>query len=258
MGIDNDVYNRKGHTWWDSGNPLSFLHGSLGTGRFDYFASVLAQWWGDDATGRSAVDVGCGGGFLAERFAELGLGVVGVDPSEVALAAARDHAAGAGLEIDYRVGSGEALPVEDASADLVYCCDVLEHVDDVDAVLSETARVLRPGGLYVFDTINRTAVSWVVAIKIMQEWRLTRMFDTPIHDWSMCIRPGELTTLMHAHGIRSREIVGLGAAFEEPVARRGHGAGGAGPVAVRGGQPAARLRAGELDRDLVHGYGVKE
>ncbi|NLU83753.1 bifunctional 2-polyprenyl-6-hydroxyphenol methylase/3-demethylubiquinol 3-O-methyltransferase UbiG [Rhodococcus sp. HNM0569] len=219
--IDNDVYNRKGATWWDDDNPLSFLHGSLTPGRFEYFRDVLARRGVPTEHGAGAVpralDVGCGGGFLAERFARLGVDVTGVDVSTVSIETARAHAAASGLPIEYRVGSAEQLPVDDASFDVVYCCDVLEHVDDLDAVLAEARRVLRPGGVYLFDTINRTFVSRVVTIKVMQEWRLTRMFDTPIHDWSMFVRPRELEAALARHGITLTQTVGLGPRSRNPM-----------------------------------------
>ncbi|MFZ2177549.1 MAG: bifunctional 2-polyprenyl-6-hydroxyphenol methylase/3-demethylubiquinol 3-O-methyltransferase UbiG [Rhodococcus sp. (in: high G+C Gram-positive bacteria)] len=216
MPIDNDVYNRVGESWWEEDNPLNLLHGSVTPGRFAYFRTVLEKRWAGDYRGLSALDIGSGGGFLAEEFTRIGFRVVGVDPSGVSLEAARRHAAEGGLEIDYRIGTGERLPVPDSTFDVVYCCDVLEHVSDLDAVLAETARALKPGGLYLFDTINRTLASKVVAIKIMQEWRLTRMFDTPIHDWSMCIRPGELRAVAQRHGLEIGEIVGLGPRSKNP------------------------------------------
>ncbi|GAA4489984.1 bifunctional 2-polyprenyl-6-hydroxyphenol methylase/3-demethylubiquinol 3-O-methyltransferase UbiG [Rhodococcus olei] len=226
--IDNDVYNRVGETWWDEDNPLNLLHGSLTPGRFAYFRDVLRQQVGRDFTGLRALDVGCGGGFLAEEFARVGFSVVGVDPSTVSLATAHSHAVAGGLDIGYRVGVGERLPVPDIAFDVVYCCDVLEHVSDLDAVVAEAARALKPGGVYLFDTINRTRVSKLVAIKIMQEWRLTRLFDTELHDWSMCIRPGELTGVLDRHGLRVREVVGLGPRSWNPLrvldmARAAHG-----------------------------------
>jgi 2-polyprenyl-6-hydroxyphenyl methylase / 3-demethylubiquinone-9 3-methyltransferase len=217
MPIDNDVYNRVGASWWDEDNPLNMLHGSLTPGRFAYFRAVLADRMGHQYSGLCALDIGSGGGFLAEEFAKIGFRVVGVDPSAVSLAAARTHACEGALEIDYRLGVGEKLPVRDAEFDVVYCCDVLEHVTDLDTVISETARVLKPGGLFMFDTINRTRTSRIVAIKIMQEWRWTRLFDTAVHDWSMCIRPDELVEVMERHGLRDGDIVGLGPRSKNPL-----------------------------------------
>ena len=211
MAIDNDVYNRIGGTWWEDDNPLVLLHGSMTRGRFEYFRQALGSLdrlpSGDLRP--PAVDIGCGGGFLAEEFARVGYSVIGVDPSEVSLATARRHAAESGLAIDYRYGTGEALPVEDAAVDLAYCCDVLEHVSDVDRVLTETARVLRPGGVFCFDTLNRTMASKVFT-NLMQEWRLTRIVDFALHDWQMFLPPRDLTARMARRGLRVQQIVGLG------------------------------------------------
>jgi 2-polyprenyl-6-hydroxyphenyl methylase/3-demethylubiquinone-9 3-methyltransferase len=208
--IDNDVYDLLGESWWDETSPLNILHGSITPGRFAYFRDVLARHLSAETTGLRALDIGCGGGFLAEEFAALGCQVTGVDPSAASIAAARAHAAGRGLTIDYRVGSGEDLPVSDAEFDVAYCSDVLEHVSDLDRVIEETARVLKPGGLYLFDTINRTLPSKLVMIKLMQEWPLTRLTDVAIHDWDMFITPAELDGHLTRHGLAAAEMTGLG------------------------------------------------
>ncbi|MDV6270660.1 bifunctional 2-polyprenyl-6-hydroxyphenol methylase/3-demethylubiquinol 3-O-methyltransferase UbiG [Rhodococcus globerulus] len=256
--IDNDVYNRVGDSWWDEDSPLNLLHGSLTPGRFAYFCGVLAEHGGSDYSGLCALDIGSGGGFLAERFTGIGFRVVGVDPSAVSVDAARRHAVGGDLDIDYRIGVGERLPVGDALFDVVYCCDVLEHVSDLDAVIAETARVLKPGGLYLFDTINRTFVSKLVAIKIMQEWRLTRMFDTPIHDWSMCVRPGELEVVMARHGLRAGEFVGLGPRSKNPLRLLDLVRAGGGRLSY--GELSRRLNFGQVRTTAISymGYAVKQ
>jgi 2-polyprenyl-6-hydroxyphenyl methylase / 3-demethylubiquinone-9 3-methyltransferase len=209
VGIDNEVYDRLGGSWWDPGNPLAFLH-SLTPGRFAYFQGVLTGRLAMDPAGLRVLDIGCGGGFLAERFARIGCHVVGIDPSEVSIATARRHAGDADLPIAYHVGTGERLPVADASVDVAYCCDVLEHVQDLDLVIAETARVLRPGGVYFFDTLNRTFASRLIAIRMAQEWRLTRVIDVTLHDWAMFITPAELRAALARHGLRGEQIVGLG------------------------------------------------
>jgi 2-polyprenyl-6-hydroxyphenyl methylase / 3-demethylubiquinone-9 3-methyltransferase len=208
VAIDNEIYDRIGQTWWDERSPLHFLHG-MTPGRLAYFREVLTHQCNGRAGGLRALDVGCGGGFLAEEFARLGFGVVGVDPSAVSIEAAREHAAASGLTIDYRVGAGEQLPLEDGMFDVAYCCDVLEHVSDLDRVISETARVLKPGGLYLFDTVNRTLQSKLM-IKMSQEWPLTRTVHTELHDWQMFIKPAELARTLHRHGLQLGEIAGLG------------------------------------------------
>jgi len=242
MPIDNDVYNRCGAGWWDENEPFNLLHGSITPARFGYFAAVLKRL-GRDPSGLRAVDIGCGGGFLAEEFARVGCRVVGIDPSAPSLEAARRHAADHGLSIDYRLGSGEDLPVQDGEFDLALCCDVLEHVTDLDQVIRETARALAPGGIYLFDTVNRTFASKVLAIKVMQEWRMTRAFDTPVHEWDMFIRPAELASTMARHGLRLHETVGLGPRVRNPVSVV------LGFVRVKQG----RMSYGELGRRLHFG-----
>ena len=217
MPIDNDVYNREGEGWWEEDNPLNILHGSITPGRFAYFREVLTDRLGPDLRDLGALDIGCGGGFLAEEFARLGLRVVGVDPSAVSIETARRHAAANGLDLDYRVGFGERLPVADDEFDLAYCCDVLEHVSDLDAVVRETARALKPGGFFLFDTINRTLASKLLAIKVMQEWRLTRFTDVTVHEWAMFIKPEELVVTFGRHGLHIGEIVGLGPRSSKPL-----------------------------------------
>ena len=217
LPIDNDVYNRMGEGWWEEENPLNGLLGSITPGRFAYFREVLTNRLGLDPRDIRALDIGCGGGFLAEEFARLGCQVVGVDPSAVSIETARRHAAATGLDVDYRVGTGEQLPVADGEFDLAYCCDVLEHVSDLDAVISETARVLKPKGIFLFDTINRTLASKLIAIKVMQEWRLTRCIDSAIHEWTMFITPKELVVILGRHGLRTDEIVGLGSRSRKPL-----------------------------------------
>jgi 2-polyprenyl-6-hydroxyphenyl methylase/3-demethylubiquinone-9 3-methyltransferase len=162
-----------------------------------------------DPQGKQALDIGCGGGFLAEEFAKLGCAVTGIDPSAPSIAQAEAHATEAGLAITYRVASGEAIPFADATFAIAYCCDVLEHVDDLDRVIAETARVLQPGGIFLFDTINRTWISKLVVIKLFQEWQATRVVTTNLHDWAMFIRPKELQAVMTKHGLQGREIVGI-------------------------------------------------
>jgi 2-polyprenyl-6-hydroxyphenyl methylase/3-demethylubiquinone-9 3-methyltransferase len=214
MPIDNEVYDRLGASWWDEGNPLNMLHGSCTPGRMGYFREILDR---RGVAGGRALDIGCGAGFIAEELAAAGFAVTGIDPSRVAIEAARTHAAQAGLDIEYLVGAGEELPFADAAFDLAFCCDVLEHVRDLDRVVAETARVLEPGGLYLFDTINRTWRSKVIAIKAMQEWRLTRIMDTEIHDWSMFITPEELGTILDRHGLDLLELAGLAPRAGVPV-----------------------------------------
>ena len=217
MPVDNQLYDRLADTWWSDDSLLSLLRTSINPARFGYMRRVLIEDLGIDPRRTTALDVGSGGGLLAEEFARLGFRVTGIDPSAESVEVARAHAESEGLDIEYTAGVGEQLPFPDESFDIAYCCDVLEHVNDLDRVMAETARVLKPGGVYLYDTINRTRRSKLVLIKLMQEWRSTALMEPNLHDWDMFIKPPELVAIMDRAGLENRDIVGIGPA-RNPVA----------------------------------------
>jgi 2-polyprenyl-6-hydroxyphenyl methylase / 3-demethylubiquinone-9 3-methyltransferase len=209
MPVDNQLYDRLGDRWWDSNSSLYTLRSALNPARFPYLRRTMVDTLGIDPEGAAVLDVGCGGGFLAEEFAALGCRVTGVDPSSASIAAARNHAEQGGLAIDYAEASGEALPFGDGSFEVVYCCDVLEHVDDVAKTVDEIARVVKPGGAFLFDTINRTWRSKLVMIKLMQEWDSTRCMEPNLHDWNMFIRPEELRRHIETANLKPGPMTGI-------------------------------------------------
>jgi 2-polyprenyl-6-hydroxyphenyl methylase/3-demethylubiquinone-9 3-methyltransferase len=200
MPIDNALYDRLSHTWWDDSGFLNILQTALNPARVGFLMRELGAHAGE-VKGLNIVDVGCGGGLLAEELAGAGANVIGVDPSEASLAAAREHAHGGGLKIDYRSGVAEDVPVEDGWADAVVCCDVLEHVDDAGKAVAEAARVLRPGGVYLYDTINRTRRSKLLMIKVFQEWPSTACMEPDLHDHAMFITPTEIDAFVRRAGL---------------------------------------------------------
>lgn len=206
--MNNRLYDSPGDIWWDPDQPFNAIRTGINPSRLRYLRGALGQL-GIDRPGRRALDLGCGGGLLAEELARIGLRVEGVDPSGPSLLTARSHAERSGLRVGYVRGSGEALPFADASFDLVVCCDVLEHVADLERVIAETARVMKPGGLYVYDTINRTLLSRLVVIQLFQRWSPTRLVPPDLHDWRRFIRPAELVGLMARNGLHSRGYTGL-------------------------------------------------
>ena len=208
MPVDNEIYNAPGDVWWDENQPLHALRTFMNPARMEYFRTVFAGR-GVDPAGKVIIDIGCGGGLFAEDVARLGASVIGIDPAPGAIASARKHAAGAGLAIDYRVGPGEHLPADDACADIAYCVDVLEHVADLDAVIGEITRVLKPGGLFLYDTINRTRLSKLVLIKLCQDWPLTAWLPPDLHDWNQFITPAELRAVLARHHLREDGLTGL-------------------------------------------------
>lgn len=209
--VDNDLYRRMGHAWWDeSEGAFATIRFFINPVRFAYFSRILAQESVAGApTAARVLDIGCGGGFLSEDFARIGFRVTGIDPAEESIAAARRHAGEAALDIEYRTGCGENLPFPDGHFEIVLCCDVLEHVEDVDRVLGEVARVLRPGGLFFYDTLNRTLISKLAVIKVMQEWRSTAFAADNAHVWNKFLKPAELFQKMSPVGLANREIRGI-------------------------------------------------
>jgi 2-polyprenyl-6-hydroxyphenyl methylase/3-demethylubiquinone-9 3-methyltransferase len=206
MPIDNAIYDTE--PWRDERGIFAAL-AALTPPRFAYLRDVLVGKLAYALPRLRVLDVGCGGGFLAEAFAHAGCRVTGIDPSAPAIQQAEEHASAVGLRIDYRMASGEAIPFDDHSFAVVYCCDVLEHVRDLDRVIAESARVLAPGGVYLFDTINRTFASRMIVIKLVQEWQSTRLVTTNLHDWGMFIKPKELRHILGRHGLETLEMVGL-------------------------------------------------
>ena len=147
---------------------------------------------------------------LAEEVARLGLLLVtGVDPSQRSLVTAFKHAAQSDLRVNYVAGVGELLPFSNASCDIVICCDVLEHVDTPAGVIEEIARVLKPKGIFFYDTINRTLISKLVVITLFQDWRVTSCAPANLHDWNRFIKPTELRDMMAQHGLQNRVLRGM-------------------------------------------------
>lgn len=206
--VDNEIYEIYGDTWWndDAEFGLSSLRYCVNPVRYGYFKRILQRL---RIPGKTVLDVGCGGGFLAEEFARDGFQVTGIDPSAKSVAAARKHAAENRLDIRYDVGRGEAMQFPDGSFDLVACCDVLEHVDDLEKVIREVSRLLKPGGVFFYDTVNRTWLSKIALIKIWQDWPLTRCCRVNAHVWEKFIKPAELTAIMQTCNLVHREMKGI-------------------------------------------------
>ncbi len=208
MPVDNTIYDRDADGWWEGDNHLVLLRGMI-----DARLAYLRRAWGDHREPplqrADVLDIGCGGGLFAEALAGVAGQVTGLDPSRGSIEAARRHAAARGLELRYVVGAGERLPFDDGAFDLVCCCDVLEHVDDVDAVLAESARVLRPGGVLLYDTINRTWLSKWIAIRMLQEWEWLRVAPPDLHSWERFITPAELDQALRRHDLEPRGSTGL-------------------------------------------------
>ncbi len=184
--------------WWSDAGPFAGLH-ELNAVR------VVFGGFG----GKRVLDVGCGGGILAEALAAEGADVTAIDPSEKSLGAAREHAQRAGLAIDYRRGTAEDLSGAglEGTFDLVFAVDVLEHVDDLDRTLGAIAGVLAPGGGLGFLTHNRTIAAFLQLI--WEEEYVQHTMPEGFHDFARFITPGELTDGLARNGMVVQEMQGV-------------------------------------------------
>ena len=132
----------------------------------------------------------------------------GIDPAQESVITASNHAKVSGLNIKYDQGTGEKLPYPDGSFDCAFCCDVLEHVQDLPKVISEISKVLKPGGVFFYDTLNRTFISKLVAIKIWQEWKRWAFMPPNLHVWEMFIKPEEIKVMLQMNGFDWKEHTG--------------------------------------------------
>ena len=197
--------------WWDPAGKFKPLH-MLNPCRLDYIVTQIATEFDRDPkaeapfAGLRLLDIGCGGGLLCEPMARLGAEVVGADAAERNIPVARIHAEQSGLAIDYRHTTAEALAETGERFDMVLNMEVVEHVPDPLAYLTACRQLLKPGGLHVCSTINRTAKSYAMAIvgaEVVMRW-----LPRGTHDWAKFITPDELFDLLTRAGL-------------EPVDRKG-------------------------------------
>ncbi len=202
MTTEADKFEKFGSEWWNPAGKLFSLH-RINPLRFEYFAAHAG-----DLAGKRVLDVGCGGGILAEKFAEKGAAVTGIDLSPVAIEAAKKHATESGLDMTYRVASpGELAAGSPGPFDIVICAEVLEHVDDLGAFLRDALGMLKPGGLFFFGTINRTVKARLLALVVAED--LLRMVPRGTHDYKRFVRPSELTRALAENGVTIKEIKGM-------------------------------------------------
>lgn len=193
--------------WWDKGCFLGQMTGD----RCDYIQSCLERARDRESLWQQPIlEVGCGGGLICEELARRGANMTGVDPSLAALQTAREHAQQSGLaeRITYKQGYAEALPYADASFQTVVCLDVLEHVRDLRATIAEITRVLTPGGVFVFDTINRTLWARIALIWYGEHFPSGGL-RPGIHDYHAFIKPAELRAVLEANHLLIHEMTGF-------------------------------------------------
>ncbi len=213
--IDQDEiarFSRHAGQWWDERGPMAALH-KFNPVRLAYIRDRAAAHFGRDVTrlaslaGLRVLDIGCGGGILSEPLARLGAAVVGADPSQRNIAAARQHAVQSGLEIDYRISTAEALAEAGEAFDIVLAMEVIEHVADVGLFVDLAASMVRPGGLLFVATLNRTVKSFALAI-VGAEYIL-RWLPRGTHQWEKFVTPDELAIAIERSGLCASHETGV-------------------------------------------------
>jgi len=198
--------------WWDPEGSLKPLHRQNPL-RLTFLKEQICVHFGRDPSalrpfeGLRVLDVGCGGGLIAEPLARLGAEVTAIDASAANIEVARAHAAESGLNIDYRNTTAEALVETGATFDLVVSLEVVEHVADAQTFLASLAALTRPGGGLALSTLNRTRKAFALAI-LGAEY-LLRWLPRGTHDWRKFLRPSEISAVLRREGCAPRALAGL-------------------------------------------------
>jgi 2-polyprenyl-6-hydroxyphenyl methylase/3-demethylubiquinone-9 3-methyltransferase len=199
--VEIDKFEQLASRWWDPHSEFKPLH-EINPLRLDFIDERAGL------SGKRVLDVGCGGGILAESMAARGADVTGIDVGEAPLEVARLHLLESGLQVDYRQSTAEALAdAEPSTFDIVTCMEMLEHVPDPASVVAACRRLVRPGGQVFFSTINRNPKAYLFAI-IGAEY-LLRLLPKGTHDYAKFIRPSELTRWTRAAGLDTVAMTGL-------------------------------------------------
>jgi len=207
-----EKFSRIAAKWWDPAGPFGPLH-RLNPCRLGYIRNRAIEAFGRDGrdltpfTGLTALDIGCGGGLVAEPLARMGARVTAVDADAAAIAAARAHAAERAVDVDYRVGAVEDLAAAGLGFDLVLALEVLEHVADRPAFLAQVGTLVAPGGLLILSTLNRTLASLALGIGVAEH--ALRWVEPGTHDWRKFVRPSELAHELRQAGFDLVDVTGL-------------------------------------------------
>jgi 2-polyprenyl-6-hydroxyphenyl methylase/3-demethylubiquinone-9 3-methyltransferase len=207
-----DRFARLASEWWDPAGKFRTLH-QIGPARLGYIRDELVRHFQLPAggmkplAGLTLLDIGCGGGLICEPLARLGGRVTGLDPGNENIEAARQHAAGQGLTIEYINATVEDLQRQGRTFDAISCLEVVEHVPDVGAFLKSCAALARPGGLMLLSTINRTMKAYLLAI-LGAEY-LLRWLPVGTHQWDRFVTPDELAGHLSGAGLGEFACAGL-------------------------------------------------
>lgn len=210
-------FSRIAEEWWDESGKFAPLH-RLNPARIGFIRDRIAARFGRDkldpgATGAGPLhglhllDIGCGGGLVCEPMARLGATVTGIDASERSIGVARLHAERMGLAIDYHASTAESLRDQGKRYDVVLALEIVEHVADVDTFLSCCAELVKPGGVLILSTLNRTTKAFAMAIvgaEYVMHW-----LPRGTHDWRKFLKPSEVARGLRAAGLSVEELAGI-------------------------------------------------
>jgi 2-polyprenyl-6-hydroxyphenyl methylase/3-demethylubiquinone-9 3-methyltransferase len=205
-------FDALGDAWWDLDGPMAPLY-RLNPIRIGWARDLIVRHFklsaplGAPLAGVDLLDVGCGAGLFAEPLARLGANVVGVDPAPAAIEAARNHAGETGAKLAYRMGTVEDLAAEERQFDVVSAMEVIEHAADPKRFVATAASLVKPGGLFLASTLNRTLKSFALAI-VGAEYVL-RWLEPGTHRWEQFVTPLELTGFARAAGLRRQNVRGM-------------------------------------------------
>ncbi len=205
-------FNAIADQWWDENGPMKPLH-RLNPTRIAYIRRQAAEAFSLDRQsvrpldGLSVLDIGCGAGLVSEPLARLGAQVTGIDAAADALTVGRKRVAASGLDIDYRQSTAEDLAAQGRQYDLVTALEIVEHTADPALFLTSCARLVKPGGLLILSTLNRTLKG--LALGVVAAEYVLGLVPRGTHDWRKFLRPSEISRPLRSAGVNVTDVTGL-------------------------------------------------
>ena len=210
--VEIERFSALSDSWWDPEGDFRPLH-RFNPIRLEYIRKQICTHFELDPRklnvleGLTALDIGCGGGLVTEPMARMGATTTAIDASKKCIGVARQHAKLSQLEIDYRVSSAETLVAEKTTFDIILALEIIEHVNDIDLFVLSCAKLIKPGGIGIFATLNRTAKSFTFGI-VGAEYIL-RWLPRGTHQWKRFVKPSELTGYLGNQALAITDITGV-------------------------------------------------
>lgn len=205
-------FDALGAQWWDESGPMAPLH-RMNPARLGYIRDQACRHFSLPARplqflkGLDIVDIGCGGGLVTEPLCRMGAEVTGIDAGEENIRIAGGHAEKQGLKIRYLATTAESLAAKGKTFDVVLALEIIEHVANPALFLKSCAALVRPGGLLILSTLNRTPKSFLLGIVAAEH--ILRWLPAGTHDWKKFMKPGEVALMLEKHGMETTDVSGL-------------------------------------------------